>query len=196
MSQDKKENRVTCLVALMTAVVLYVVDYISKALVSDHCNLGDSFDLFPNLLEFRYTHNYGAAFGILQNQRELFIILTMVLLGAGLWLLLSGRIKNSICIWSFALIICGGFGNLTDRIFNTGGYVVDFLCFKFQWFPYIFNIADICVVVGGALLIWYLIVDLIQTSKKQKNAENAEGTDLESEDLMTAEEFFSSEESE
>ena len=191
MSQDKKENRITCLIALMTAVVLYVVDYISKALVSDYYNLGDSFDLFPYLLEFRYTHNYGAAFGILQNQRELFLILTVVLLGIGLWLLLSERIKNPICVWAFALILCGGFGNMTDRIFNTGGYVVDFLCFKFQWFPYIFKIADICVVVGGAFLIWYLIIDLMQTQKNQKKASDAESK---SDESMTAEEFFSSEE--
>ena len=80
---------------------------------------------------------------------------------------------------------------MTDRIFNTGGYVVDFLCFKFQWFPYIFNIADICVVVGGAFLIWFLIIDLMQTQKNQKKASDAESK---SDESMTAEEFFSSEE--
>lgn len=63
------------------------------------------------------------------------------------------------------MIICGGLSNLIDRL--SRGYVVDYIDIN-QIFNYpVFNIADICVVIGVILLIGYIIV---QTIKRQENA--------------------------
>lgn len=188
MIEEKKEYRITLCISLILAAFLYVADFLSKSLVEEFFSTGKQITLIPHLLEFNYTHNYGAAFGMLQHQRELFILLTSVLLAVGIVLLLIGKIRKPLCIWAFSLIISGGLGNLTDRLFHEGGYVVDFLCFPFKWFPYIFNLADVCVVIGGALLILYLILDLLQSGGKGKK----DGIPLNPVESMTDEEFFSS----
>ena len=52
-------------------------------------------------------------------------------------------------MFSLALIVGGGIGNLIDRVVN--GYVVDMLDFRL-WNP-IFNVADVGVTVGCVLLV-------------------------------------------
>ena len=65
---------------------------------------------------------------------------------------------------SLIMVISGGLSNLIDRIFS--GHVVDYIDIN-QIFNYpVFNIADICVVIGAILLIGYIIV---QTIKRQEN---------------------------
>ena len=65
---------------------------------------------------------------------------------------------------SLIMVISGGLSNLIDRIFR--GHVVDYIDIN-QIFNYpVFNIADICVVIGAILLIGYIIV---QTIKRQEN---------------------------
>ena len=47
---------------------------------------------------------------------------------------------------AYALLLAGALGNLSDRLFR--GYVVDFI--HLHHWP-IFNVADICIVVGALL---------------------------------------------
>jgi signal peptidase II len=65
------------------------------------------------------------------------------------------------------LIVGGALGNLVDRLFRNEawlrGRVVDFI--DFQWFP-IFNVADMCINVGGALL----IISYLRTSTASVSA--------------------------
>ena len=57
---------------------------------------------------------------------------------------------------SYAMIVGGGIGNLIDRVFQ--GYVTDFI--RLFPFDFIFNFADICVVIGAILLmIYYIFID-------------------------------------
>lgn len=56
---------------------------------------------------------------------------------------------------SLAMIISGALGNFYDRLIQ--GYVVDFIEFAFVKFP-VFNVADILVTVGCALMIIYIIL--------------------------------------
>jgi signal peptidase II len=64
------------------------------------------------------------------------------------------RSDGNLSIVAVGLIVGGAMGNIVDRLFREDawlhGRVVDFI--DFQWFP-IFNIADICVNVGGGLLV-------------------------------------------
>ena len=72
-----------------------------------------------------------------------------------------------------SLIIGGAIGNMIDRIFL--GYVVDFLEFTFIDFP-VFNVADVCVVIGTILMAIYLIF-LDKTIFATKKAEKEETKD-------------------
>ena len=108
-----------------------------------------------SLLNFTYLENRGAAFGILQDSRIFFIILTIVIVGYLLYYFIKNyRTNMPILNLALAFIISGALGNFYDRLLN--GYVVDFIEFAFVNFP-IFNFADILVTVGSILVIIYLI---------------------------------------
>lgn len=67
------------------------------------------------------------------------------------------RLKSIVVRVSLSLIISGALGNLIDRLIY--GYVVDFISVHFKniyYFP-IFNVADVFVVVGTMLLLFYLL---------------------------------------
>ncbi len=106
--------------------------------------------VIPGVFELNYTENPGVAFSMLENQRWLFIPLSLLITGFFLAVLLRSPLRkhawfNLIC----ALILSGAIGNLIDRI--AYGYVIDFLSFCLIDFP-IFNVADCCVVVGAFAL--------------------------------------------
>ncbi|MDO5047387.1 MAG: signal peptidase II [Anaerococcus sp.] len=108
-----------------------------------------------SIINLTYLENRGAAFGILQNQRTLFIILTLAIVGFLIYYFIKNYKSNSkILNTAYAMIISGALGNFYDRAFN--GYVVDFLDLAFVDFP-IFNVADI-LVTGGCLL---MIISII-----------------------------------
>jgi signal peptidase II len=115
------------------------------------------FDRLPVIKDFfylTYVENRGAAFGILQNFRWIFVVLTVLVVGVMIWYFI--RNKNRILRVSLAFIISGAVGNFIDRAFR--GFVVDFLDFyPFGYdFP-VFNVADICINVGVFFLIIYVI---------------------------------------
>ena len=103
-----------------------------------------------------YVKNYGAAFGILQNQRVIFLILTVTFVAGVIYVMKRYRFRTPFMI--LLMILTGGaVGNLIDRMFR--GYVVDFFDIRFGQlydFP-VFNIADICIVVSTILIaIWVI----------------------------------------
>lgn len=108
-----------------------------------------------SLINLTYLENRGAAFGILQDKRILFVILTIAIVLYLLYYFITNLKSNSLALnIAFSLIISGALGNFYDRLFQ--GYVVDFIEFAFIDFP-VFNIADILVTVGCGLLIIYIL---------------------------------------
>ncbi len=114
--------------------------------------------LVENQLSLIYVENRGAAFGMLQDRRWFFIILT-VFVAAFLirFIIRHYRVHSPLATLALVLILAGAVGNLIDRVRN--GYVVDFIALKFGGlmnFP-VFNVADIAVVTGAVLMIYLLI---------------------------------------
>ena len=100
-------------------------------------------------LRLALSLNPGAAFSLGRGVTPLFMGLGVVLL-AGL-LLYSRRVQSLPMAIALGLVIGGAAGNLTDRFLRGhDGAVIDFI--DFQWWP-VFNVADICVVCGAALLV-------------------------------------------
>jgi signal peptidase II len=104
-------------------------------------------------LRLKRTTNYGAAFSLGDGRGALIPLLAIVVV---IFLLRTGlAARSTIGVVALALILGGAMGNLADRAFRDGhgflgGGVVDFI--DPQWWP-VFNVADICVVVGGGLVL-------------------------------------------
>ena len=143
------------IVVLMASAVLVVIDQLIKSWALNTLAGASSVVVIPGLLQLTYVENRGAAFGIFQGKVGLLSIITMAVLIVAIFLLLTGKLKHRLLIWSVGLIIAGGAGNLIDRLTRT--FVVDYLDISplFQ-FP-VFNFADCCVVVGTCLLAIYLL---------------------------------------
>ncbi|MFM8947242.1 MAG: signal peptidase II [Actinomycetota bacterium] len=151
--------------SIVVAAVAVVIDQITKAWAVDH--LGDGHvDHVIWTLQFNLAYNNGMAFGRGQGWGPLIGILATIIVVV---LLLSlGKQSGRVARWSTGLIIGGAVGNIVDRIFRGDGFmhgsVVDFI--DFQWFP-IFNVADICVNVGGALMVMgFLLTDRAADSQE------------------------------
>ncbi|HEU4458772.1 MAG TPA: signal peptidase II [Methylibium sp.] len=137
------------------ALVIIVIDQVTKTLVIGHFRLGDSMRIteFFNLVR---AHNTGAAFSFLAGaggwQRWFFVGLGIAASGFIVWMLRTqGQQKLFAC--ALSLILGGALGNVIDRLLH--GYVVDFLDFHWAgWHFPAFNAADSAITLGAALLIF------------------------------------------
>ncbi len=177
--------------ALYTGVLLLVVllDQITKILIVNHLKLGESIPIIKDVLHFTYILNEGAAFGMLSDQRWIFLILSTVsVLGITAYLVL--RSKKIGTLWGIALgmIAGGGIGNMIDRVCNGevfgNGAVIDFIdfCAFPELWSWIFNVADAAVCVGAAFVFLAVILDEIKDIRIRKaNARNQANTLIEEE---------------
>ncbi len=133
-------------------IVFLVLDQLLKYWIRSNMTIGQSIPVISGIFHITYIENPGAAFGILANHRILFLLLTIAITGVMFYLYLSLRNKKSLAALSLGLVISGAAGNFIDRFLR--GTVTDM--FDFQIWP-IFNIADICICVGIALLCYVLI---------------------------------------
>lgn len=133
--------------AAIVAVTL-IVDQFSKYLITSGMDLGESLAVFPPVFYITYVLNPGAAFGMLANQTNLFIVVSLLVI---IGVLVGYRYLPRERVWTYValgMVAGGAMGNLIDRI--RLGRVIDFLDFK-VW-P-VFNLADTAIVVGAVILI-------------------------------------------
>lgn len=155
------------------------LDRFTKYLVGSYMELNETINLIKfgdtEVLNFYYCLNTGAAFSKFSGQRVLLIIFTSAVIIGLLILMAIGKVKRPIHIAAVSLVISGGIGNLIDRVFNKG-QVIDFIDVRLINFA-IFNVADICAVVGAGLVLLTVIIDEINGLKKKKAkvAEDANG---------------------
>ena len=134
--------------------VLVGIDQWTKYLITEHFALGETKALIPGVLHLSYVRNTGAAFGILQNHRWVFMVLSSIaIIGVFVCLWVFARRCALFCT-ALAMIAGGGIGNMIDRC--RLGYVTDFIDLRFIDFA-VFNAADSFVCIGCALLLFYLL---------------------------------------
>lgn len=131
----------------MLMIILTMLDQWTKHLVVMHLKDAEDLVLLPGVFRLHYLENRGAAFGILQNQRGIFVVLTIIYLAAVFWFLhRCPKTKRYILLHIIASVLtAGALGNFIDRL--RLGYVVDFFYFSLINFP-VFNVADIFVVIS------------------------------------------------
>ena|SRR3989344_4426168 len=113
---------------LTTAVLAVILDQLSKFIFKNY---------------FSFTKNYGAAFGLLQGYKWLFVIVALIVV------VLIFRYKNKLDNFALGLLLGGTIGNLIDRLVY--GYVIDFIDLGF-WPS--FNLADSFSVIAAFILIY------------------------------------------
>ncbi len=171
-----------------------LLDRVTKALCVQYLKPIGDHPLIEGWLHLTYVENTGAAFGMLKDQRWLFIVVSTI--GITAIAVILFRIREKISPWggiAMAMIIGGGIGNQIDRILD--GYVVDMIYVKIIDFA-VFNVADMFVCIGvGIMVICCFTADkwLLADEPKKKNPpvsaepspeslENAETTELSEED--------------
>ena len=152
-----------------------VVDQLSKWLIVRYLDPTEPFVIWEGVFRFSYVENDGAAFGMLADHRWIFMVLsTFAILGLLFYLWKWPPYSAGACV-AIAMIAGGGVGYIIDRV--RLGYVIDFLdfCLFPEIWPWVFNVADSCVCVGGGILFVWCVIELIRemrTSKTKASAEN------------------------
>ncbi len=138
------------------AAALVALDQLVKYLVSANIPLGGSVPFLPYIMDLTYVQNTGCAFSLLEEHTWLLTIVSAIMsvvLGVAL---AKGFFKHPLGKITLSLLLAGAVGNLIDRALY--GYVIDMFRTLFMEFA-VFNVADICVVVGGiAAAAYYLFL--------------------------------------
>ncbi len=156
--------------AIWLAIVVGVValDQLTKILVINFLDRGNPLVIIEGVFRFSYVENRGAAFGMLADNRWVFMIISTVGILALLVYLWKFSPESKIACTALSMIIGGGIGNMIDRICYS--YVIDFLdfCAFPEIWPWVFNVADSFVCIGAAILIIWCIFSIFDEAKKEK----------------------------
>jgi lipoprotein signal peptidase len=138
------------LLYFLIAAGIIALDQWTKHLVVNNMERGDSIPLIADVFHLTSHRNMGAAFGILQNQRWLFIVITIAVVVGIVYSLIRLGKKQPRASLALSMVLGGAIGNFIDRA--TTGQVVDFLDFTLINFP-IFNVADMAITIGVGILL-------------------------------------------
>lgn len=159
-------------IELIVIAGIIFLDLLTKFIVEKTMTVGQTIVIIPNFLEFYYTINkkaaFGSAFGLdtllgLDGVRILFLIITVIAMGALIFFIYFFRGKHILSRISLSLILAGAFGNFYDRLVLKG--VRDFVQIVFFGLDLpllgesfaIFNIADMSLVAGVIIFAVYFI---------------------------------------
>lgn len=142
------------LVVVICLLALVGCDHATKGVAKAELESGGAYELIRGLLSLRYVENTDIAFNLLRWVPEEIRFPALLTLGAvaviGLCVvLLRARGAGRISLFALLLVTAGAIGNYADRVVR--GYVVDFV--HIRYWP-VFNVADVYICVGFALLAW------------------------------------------
>ena len=174
-------SRFLLVTAVGVAVDLWTKVWAFKALAYDQSGGGQvrvdsrTYEFIPGWLHFHCTANEGAVFGIGQGNRWLFVIVSVLAIAFLTYLFAtSGRQRLYQVV--LGMLLGGVLGNMYDRIVY--GFVRDMIYIlpgrkwpewvavgapdSWQWtkgqvFPWIFNVADMLLCTGVALMLLYSV---------------------------------------
>ena len=133
------------------SVAVFITDQVCKWLVDKHIPLGQSKSIIPGKLAITHLRNPGAAYGLFASNRRtlLFFTAASVLSEVQTFFELSRHFKHHKTAWTlFALSVGGAASNVLDRLSKK--FVTDYIQVCPQRKTSVFNIADICILVGAA----------------------------------------------
>ncbi len=193
MSKDKKHGSIRAmeLMVLYVFLMLFLVvaDQIVKRAIDFTMEYQSTVPVIDNFFSLYYVRNTGSAFSFLADKEWGITALTAIssVMGVLVIVLMGIACKKHLKLLGFAfcLIASGAFGNLIDRVYWK--YVIDYLRFDFGNYTFpIFNLADICAVLGTAILMGIIIFGAKYfdafwgpSDKKDKKAKKAKAVKIE-----------------
>jgi len=135
-----------------TVALVAAADQVTKVIVRSSMDLWERIVVVDGLFWLTRISNTGGAFGMLRGKQWLFVGTAVLILLAIAYAVVRLRIDGRWERLALALVAGGAIGNLIDRV--AFGGVTDF--FDLGWFP-IFNVADIALDVGVAILVVSLL---------------------------------------
>lgn len=151
------------LLFFLISILLIVLDQLSKWWIVQHMELYQSITVISDFFYITSHRNRGAAFGILQEQRWFFIVVTICVVIAIIVFMVKMKKETILTKIALSFVLGGAVGNMIDRIQT--GEVVDFFHFQFGSYHFpIFNVADSAICVGVVL---FLIANLLDYKKEQ-----------------------------
>ncbi len=155
-------------IMIVTIALILVVDQGTKQFIVKTMSLGDSITVIKDFFYISSHRNTGGAWGILTGQMVVFYLITLVAFGLFYVLVQETDFKNK-KFYSVAvtLLIAGAIGNFIDRVLFQE--VVDFLDFYIFGYDFpIFNVADMCLVIGMFMFGYDILMEDI-LSDRNKN---------------------------
>ena len=151
---------------LILSIFIFLLDFSSKYYLVNFYDLGSKGRVYLTpFLDFILVLNPGISFGIFSNgddiQRWILSIISIsVIFYLYYW---STKSPSKLTKISLFIMIGGALGNVLDRL--TYGKVIDFISLHvFDYYWYVFNIADIAIVLGGLMI----LIDLTRDSFVKK----------------------------
>ncbi|WP_145473112.1 signal peptidase II [Staphylococcus hominis] len=144
--------------SLIVAIVILIIDQLTKKIITATMNIGDSYEVIPHFLNITSHRNNGAAWGILSGEMGFFYIITLIILAVLIIFYIKETKYNAFMQVAISLLFAGALGNFIDRLFN--GEVVDFIDTNIFGYDFpIFNIADSSLTIGVIFVIIALVKD-------------------------------------
>ena len=153
------------IVYYVISAIIIALDQLTKYLTVQNIPLRETIEWIPGVLSFTYHQNSGAAWSILEGQMLFFYIVTFIVVGVIIYYLHTYGKSDRFFAVALSLILGGALGNFIDRLYLQ--YVIDMVRLEFIDFP-IFNIADMALTIGVALMILHLVLDEWKEYKKKK----------------------------
>lgn len=142
---------------LVPGAAVLLVDQLTKGLLD-----GVNAPLIPGVIALRGVRNTGMALSLFPGGAAVIVLASLALVGGCIYLLRDLRL-GGLAPLSLSLMAGGAVGNMIDRLVY--GAVIDFFELLFMDF-YIFNVADVGVVVGAVLCGVSLLFRLQDWSKR------------------------------
>lgn len=151
-------------VLLSTAAAVFIVDHVTKWLVTQNIALGNQVP-GSGPITIHHIENRGAAFGLFPQMQFVFLAVAVAVAG---YILIAGRrfgpgVFPQVLL---GMVLGGALSNAVDRVVQ--GYVVDFI--DLQRWP-VFNVADMAIVLG--LLVGVLTLRMVPAAAARGDGDHS-----------------------
>lgn len=152
---------------LALAAIVYGIDQTHKWWMIDVYGIAAKAPVpVTSFLDLVMVWNRGISYGLLTTHTQELLVVVSLVIALVLWIW-ACRAARPLGAAALALVIGGALGNATDRLLR--GAVADFFYFHYQSFSwYVFNLADVAIVAGVALLLYESIWPGDQSGRRGK----------------------------
>ena len=146
----------------VVAPLALALDIITKTLMVANQEGKPPIRILGGLIYLDVIRNPGAAFSMATGMTWILSLIAVAVVVA--LVVVASRLRSTGWAIGLGLVLAGALGNLLDRIFRSPGvlrgHVVDFISVFGPYAQYfaVFNIADSCICVGGALIVLMAIL--------------------------------------